>query len=147
MRPIRDELGLLLDLFERAGANLFHISTRCFYEPAFAGSPLSLAGWCKALSPVPVIAVGSVGLSSDVMASLVGTASQGLPLDRNLRELVRRFEGREFDLVAIGRSLIADPDWPDKVREGHLAAIHPFDKSQLGIALEMEPQMIKDIHG
>ncbi|MBN8830103.1 MAG: 12-oxophytodienoate reductase [Sphingomonadales bacterium] len=142
-----EELAILLAAFEQAGANLLHVSARRFYEPAFTGSQLGLAGWCKQLSELPVIVVGSVGLSSDVMASLVGTPSKGLPLDHNLRELNARFARGEFDLVAVGRSLIADPDWPSKVRAGQFDTINSFEKSQLGIALEMEPQMIKDVHG
>lgn len=32
---------------------------------------------------------------------------------------------RQADLVAVGRQLIADADWPDKVREGRLAEVRP----------------------
>ncbi len=141
-----EELGDLLSAFQTAGANLLHPSCRRFYEPAFSGSYLSLAGWCKKLSDVPVIAVGSVGLKTDVMNSLVGTPGDGIEEEKNYAELQSRFERGEFDLVAVGRSLIADPEWPQKVRSGQFGAIRPFRKADLGKALEMEPQMIKDVH-
>jgi len=35
----------------------------------------------------------------------------------------------EFDLVAVGRAVLADPDWGAKVAEGRLAQIRPYDKS------------------
>lgn len=140
------ELRVLLEGLEKAGANLLHPSCRRFYDSAFRGSDLSLAGWCKAVSELPVITVGSVGLPTDVMSALVGTDSDGLELSDSLAELARRFGRNEFDLVAVGRSLIADPEWALKVRTGNLAAIRSFRKEDLGKALEMEPEAIKEIH-
>jgi 2,4-dienoyl-CoA reductase-like NADH-dependent reductase (Old Yellow Enzyme family) len=141
-----DELAVLLTGLENAGANLLHPSCRRFYDPAFPGSELSLAGWCKAVSDLPVITVGSVGLPTDVMSALVGTDSDGLELGDSLSELTKRFDRNEFDLVAVGRSLIADPEWAAKVRNGNLAAIRTFRKEDLGKALEMEPEAIKEFH-
>jgi 2,4-dienoyl-CoA reductase-like NADH-dependent reductase (Old Yellow Enzyme family) len=34
-------------------------------------------------------------------------------------------------MAAVGRGLIADPDWVDKVRAGALADIRPFEAAQL----------------
>ena len=141
-----DELKVLTAAMAHAGANLLHMSCRRFYEPAFAGSDLGLAGWTKAVSTLPVITVGSVGLASDVMSALVGTPSAGLELEDSLVELIKRFDRQEFDLVAVGRSLIADPEWAAKVRAGNLQSIRPFQKDDLGKALEMEPEAIKQIH-
>ena len=141
-----DELGRLLEMLEKAGVDLLHPSTRRFFDPAFSGSDLGLAGWCKQFSDLPVITVGSVGLATDVMNALIGTIDDGLGLEANLAELLRRFERGDFDLVAVGRSLIADPDWPRKIRGNAFPDIRPFIKDDLGQALEMEPQMIKDVH-
>ena len=44
--------------------DIFHCSTRRFWEPEFAGSDLNLAGWTKKLTGKPVITVGSVGLNA-----------------------------------------------------------------------------------
>ncbi|MEL7045321.1 MAG: 12-oxophytodienoate reductase, partial [Pseudomonadota bacterium] len=43
----------------------------------------------------------------------------------------RRLEGEEFDLVAVGRAMIANPDWATLVRGGETAALEPFRKEML----------------
>ena len=40
-------------------------------------------------------------------------------------------EADEFELAAVGRGLIADPDWPVKVRAGRFAELIPFTPSCL----------------
>ena len=37
----------------------------------------------------------------------------------------------EFDLVAVGRALLVDPDWAQKVREGREQDILPFSREAL----------------
>ena len=84
-------------------------------DPEFTDSSLNLAGWTKKLTGKPTITVGSVTLNLDVMQTFGtpgGAAATGLD------ELVDRLSRGEFDLVAIGRSLIVNPDWPHRVREG-----------------------------
>ena len=66
------ELGQLIPMLRSAGADIFHASTRRFWMPEWEGSDLGLAGWVKSFTDAPVIAVGSVGLDIDVMASLDG---------------------------------------------------------------------------
>jgi len=56
-------LGPLVD----AGVDVFHCSTRRFWEPEFAGSDLNLAGWTKKLTGKPTITVGSVTLDQDLI--------------------------------------------------------------------------------
>ena len=97
-----------------AGVDVLDCSQRRFWEAEFPGSDLNFAGWVKKVTGVPVITVGSVGLSNDVMEFFHGETAQRRPLD----ELVRRFEAGEFDLVAVGRTLLADPQWIVKVRAG-----------------------------
>ena len=46
--------------------------------------------------------------------------------------LVERLERDEFDLVAIGRSLIVNPTWPGIVRRGALHELRPFNRAVLG---------------
>ena len=31
---------------------------------------------------------------------------------------MRRFDNEEFDMIAVGRPLLSDAEWPNKVREG-----------------------------
>ena len=119
------ELQILVDAIVSAGVSMFHVSTRRFFEPEWSGSPLGFAGWTKRLGGVPVIAVGSVGLDRDVMESFGGQEAQSR-IEGGLRELVRRVRDHEFDLIAIGRSSIADPDFVLKVRQGRLGEIRTF---------------------
>jgi 2,4-dienoyl-CoA reductase-like NADH-dependent reductase (Old Yellow Enzyme family) len=37
----------------------------------------------------------------------------------------------EYDLLAVGRALLADPNWPNLVREGRALDGKGFDKAQL----------------
>jgi 2,4-dienoyl-CoA reductase-like NADH-dependent reductase (Old Yellow Enzyme family) len=45
--------------------------------------------------------------------------------------LLERLNKQEFDLVAVGRALICDPDWAVKVREGRMEDILPFSREAL----------------
>ena len=45
--------------------------------------------------------------------------------------LLDRLSADEFDLVAVGRALIVDPDWAVKVREGR-HDFKPFQRAALG---------------
>ena len=110
-----------------AGADVFHCSQRRFWEPEFDGSDLNFAGWAKKLTAKPTITVGSVGLSGDFIAGFGGEGSQPASLDG----LLERLERDEFDLVAVGRALIVDPDWAEKVRDGRTAELKDFDRSAL----------------
>jgi 2,4-dienoyl-CoA reductase-like NADH-dependent reductase (Old Yellow Enzyme family) len=126
-----EEFGLMLSALREAGADLFHVSTRRFFVPEWQNSTLSLAGWAKKLSGVPVITVGSVGLELDVMESFAGKEVEP-KIEQGLRTLVSRFSNGEFDLIAVGRSNISDPDWVGKVRTGDYGDIRLFKKEHLG---------------
>jgi 2,4-dienoyl-CoA reductase-like NADH-dependent reductase (Old Yellow Enzyme family) len=52
------ELGEIVAPLAAAGVDLFHCSTRRYWEPAFEGSGLGLAAWVRRLSGRPTIAVG-----------------------------------------------------------------------------------------
>jgi len=121
------ELATLLGMLRNAGADMFHASARRFWEPTWPDSPLGIAGWTKSLTDAPVIAVGSVGLDTDVMDNFHGKEAKqtGEP---GLRELLRRFNSGEFDLASVGRSLIGDAEWVRKVREGRLSDIRSFTR-------------------
>lgn len=112
-------LGALVD----AGADVLHCSQRRFWEPEFEGSDLNFAGWAKKLTGAATITVGSVGLSGDFIAAYGGEASEPASLD----ELTRRLERGDFDLVAVGRALLQDPNWAAKVRDERTAELHNFD--------------------
>jgi 2,4-dienoyl-CoA reductase-like NADH-dependent reductase (Old Yellow Enzyme family) len=110
-----------------AGVDLFHCSQRRFWENEFAGSDLNFAGWAKKLTGKTTITVGSVGLSGDFLGAFNGESSTPSPLD----EPLRRFDRGDFDLVAVGRPLLADADWARKIREGRSGELVGFSKEAL----------------
>jgi 2,4-dienoyl-CoA reductase-like NADH-dependent reductase (Old Yellow Enzyme family) len=106
-----------------AGVDIFHCSTRRFWEPEFAGSDLNLAGWTKKLTGKPTITVGSVGLDGDFMSLFTeGKGANHTKIDG----LIKMLEREEFDLVAVGRALLVDPAWANKIRDGRTADLVPF---------------------
>ena len=119
------QLGELVRVLRAAGADLFHVSTRRFWTPEWDGSDLGLAGWVKSFTDAPVIAVGSVGLDIDVMASLSGQEAQPTGASR-IDELARRFRRGDFDLVSVGRSQIGDPEWVAKMTHKRISEIRGF---------------------
>jgi 2,4-dienoyl-CoA reductase-like NADH-dependent reductase (Old Yellow Enzyme family) len=40
--------------------------------------------------------------------------------------LVEMLARGDFDLVAVGRAILADPAWAAKVRESHFSELSPF---------------------
>jgi len=125
-----EELKLLMQAVERAGADVIHASTRRFFVPEWPGSDLGLAGWCKQFTTLPVIAVGSVGLDTDIMDNfLVREATQ--TGEDGIRELMRRFDNHEFDLISIGRASIGDPEWVSKIRAGQFGEIRHFTRADI----------------
>jgi 2,4-dienoyl-CoA reductase-like NADH-dependent reductase (Old Yellow Enzyme family) len=119
------QLGQLVAMLRSAGADIFHVSTRRFWTPEWAGSDLGLAGWAKSFTDAAVIAVGSVGLDIDVMASLDGQEGRPTGASR-IGELVRRFQRGDFDLVSVGRSQIGDPNWVTKMTDHRIPDIRGF---------------------
>jgi 2,4-dienoyl-CoA reductase-like NADH-dependent reductase (Old Yellow Enzyme family) len=106
-----------------AGADAFHCSQRRFWEPEFEGSDLNFAGWAKKLTGKTSITVGSVGLSGEFIASYGGEASKPASLD----QLLRMLERGDFDLVAVGRALLQDPLWAQKVHDGRSDELLDFE--------------------
>ncbi|MFE0452451.1 NADH:flavin oxidoreductase [Streptomyces sp. NPDC058914] len=113
-----DELQAILAPIAEAGVSAFHASTRRYWEPAFEGSHLNLAAWSKKLTGKSAITVGSVGLDGDLTAKHAGPAG--------LEPLAEAMERDEFDLVAVGRALLADFEWARKVLEGRTDDFVPF---------------------
>ena len=131
------ELAQLLEPLAGAGLDGFHCSTRRFWEPEFEGSDLNLAGWTKKITGKPTITVGSVSLNLDFLASFQGivdpssqpgsSATRKAHMDRLLEMLARG----DFDLVAVGRALLADSAWVAKVRDGRFGDLRPFTTDAL----------------
>ncbi len=97
---------------EQAGVAAISVSAGNWYALHMTIPPMSMEHGCllplaaqiKQAVEVPVIAAGR--LDDPVVAE-------------------RAIAEGQADIVAIGRGLIADPDWPVKVRDGRLAEIRP----------------------
>jgi 2,4-dienoyl-CoA reductase-like NADH-dependent reductase (Old Yellow Enzyme family) len=116
-------LAAWLKVLSDAGADAFHCSQRRFWTPEFEGSDLSFAGWVKKVSGLTTITVGSVGLSGDFVNAGRGDTSEPVGLE----ELQRRLDRAEFDLVAVGRALLQDPQWLLKIKTGAHADLRSYD--------------------
>lgn len=122
-----DEMEAWLTPLADVGVDIFHCSQRRFWQPEFEGSDLNFAGWAKKLTGRATITVGSVGLSGEFIAAFQGESSHPSSLD----ELLRRFERGDFDLVAVGRAILSDPQWPTKIREGRSEQLRDFTRDAL----------------
>ena len=126
------ELGRFLEPLAAAGVDAFHCSQRRFWEPEFEGSDLNLAGWAKKLTGKPTITVGAVSLDIDFIASFgraPGTVPQPVSSDGRAAHfdlLLEMLDRGDFDLVAVGRALLADSAWATKVRAEYFGELKPF---------------------
>lgn len=125
-----EELGFFLSYLVNAGVDIFHCSQRRFWEAEFEGSDLNLAGWTKKLTGKDTITVGSVSLNADFLpepGDKVFKDGEIASLD-GLRKMLAR---DEFDLVAVGRAMIANPDWAKHVQSGQFDKLANFEKKML----------------
>lgn len=122
-----EELDTLLTPLAEAGVDVFHASTRRYWLPEFDDSDLNLAGWVKKISGRPAVTVGSVGLDGEFFQAFQG---KGSPV-AGIEQLLERIERDEFDMVAVGRALIADPEWAAKTLAGRTGDIDPFSAEML----------------
>ncbi|KAF0111062.1 MAG: NADH:flavin oxidoreductase/NADH oxidase, partial [Hyphomonadaceae bacterium] len=76
---------------------------------------------------VPTISVGSVGLSGEFVAAFMGEGSQPASIDG----VLKRLEDKEFDVIAVGRALLNDPEWVDKIKDGRLDELKSFERRDL----------------
>lgn len=90
-----EESGQFAQRLIEAGVDILDISPASNHAPGDMAEPFRALG-------VPVIAVNQM----DEEARAVETLAQG-----------------RADLIAIGRGLIADPEWPKKIREGRTSEI------------------------
>ena len=123
------ELERFIIPLSEAGVDVFHCSTRRFWEPEFEGSTLNLAGWVKKITGKPTITVGSVGLDGDFIDEDTKSFRDSQPT--NLDGLLERLNADEFDMVAVGRALIANPNWSDLIKNGLFEDIKPYTKDLL----------------
>ena len=120
-----DELADWLEPLVDAGIDFFDCSQRHYWQPEFSDSPLNFAAWVKKLTGKPVITVGAVGLNAEMRTSLFeGKTATAKPAD--IERMMKMLNRDEFDMVAVGRALIADPQWPKKVAAGRFNELADF---------------------
>ncbi|MGW7424501.1 NADH:flavin oxidoreductase [Streptomyces sp. NPDC054813] len=122
-----EELEAILTPLAAAGVDVFHASTRRYWLPEFEDSDLNLAGWTKKLTGKPTITVGSVGLDGDFIK---GFAGEGSPV-RGIEDLLDSLEREEYDMVAVGRAILQDPEWAAKVLAGRTEELKSYDAAAL----------------
>lgn len=124
-------LGRWLNALADAGVDAFDCSQRHYWDAAFpeADKTLNMAGWAKKLTGMPSIAVGAAGLSGDVFSSLKGKYFPAAPLD----PLLERLENGEFDLMMVGRPLLQDPHWLQKIRLEQFDQLKGFNVDALKV--------------
>jgi 2,4-dienoyl-CoA reductase-like NADH-dependent reductase (Old Yellow Enzyme family) len=124
------ELSAFLNILTDAGVDAFHCSQRRYWEAEFEGSDLNLAGWAKKLTGKPVITVGSIGLAGELVTRGTDSLGQRAEVAR-IDDVLERLERDQFDLVAVGRALLADPEWVRKVREQRFDELKPYTPEAL----------------
>lgn len=113
----------------RAGVDLFHVSTRKFWEPGFAGNDETLAGWVRRLSGKPVIAVGSALLGTDFKAPTGKSHSALVP--EGLHRITDGLREGRYDLMGFGRAALANPDLAQQLLRGEVASLRSYDRKYL----------------
>ena len=123
------QLQVLLEALADAGVDIFHCSTRRYWQPAFEGDERSLAAWTRHLSGKPVIAVGSASLDNEFKSALGKVRAEIAPQD--IHRMAAGLERGDYDLIALGRALIANPDWVHQVQAGRVDSLRTFTKDML----------------
>lgn len=98
--------------FEEAGVDGLHVDCGCYESWNWAHLPLYM-------EPGPAIA-SIAAVKKEVRIPVIAVGRLGYP---ELAEKVIA-EGKA-DFIALGRSLLADPEWPRKVKEGRFDDIRP----------------------
>ncbi len=126
------ELAATLTTLGTAGIDGYHVAAYRIGVPAFAPdvdpAQRSLAWHVRALSGLPVSAAGGVTYSTGVGESLMGVDSQLT----DPAEAAGALHSGDADLIAVGRAMLANPDWTAKVRAGDWRALTPFRREMLG---------------
>ncbi|MGE0741765.1 MAG: NADH:flavin oxidoreductase [Hyphomonadaceae bacterium] len=115
LAPTPQALEDLLAPLADAGADIFDASQRYFDRAEYEGADLNLAGWAKKVTGKPSMTVGGIGLGGGVYDSQrLGRIAASF----NVPKAAERLARGEFDLIGVGRSLLHDPYWVRKLRNG-----------------------------
>jgi 2,4-dienoyl-CoA reductase-like NADH-dependent reductase (Old Yellow Enzyme family) len=126
------ELTATVACLKAAGVDGFHVAAQRIAMPAFpAGADADghgLAWHVRRASGLPVSAAGGVTYSTTIGESLMGAESQLA----DPAQASRAIAVGDADLIAVGRAMLANPDWTAKVRAGRWRELLPFGREMLG---------------
>ena len=122
------ELEEMLMPIVNAGLDYLHSSNRKFWEKEFDGSEENLAYWTQKISGLPTITVGSVGLESKG-DGFINMTSFANPVD--IGQAIKDVNEEKYDLVAVGRALLADPEWVIKMKENRMNDVIPYTEKAI----------------
>lgn len=127
------DLARHLEPLVDAGVDVFDASTRRFWLPEFPGSDMNLAGWAKHITGKPSMSVGSVSLEGPRRNTPKDQEIEPELMLENLAEAHRFLERGDFDLLAVGRAMIANPAWANLVAEGKTSWLVPYRREMLEV--------------
>ena len=77
-----------------------------------------------------------MGVNLDVMDTIYTEQAIESQTEQAVQILETMFENNQFDLVAIGRSMMADPDWVTKIKDRRFNDVVPFRREIVKQALQ-----------
>ena len=89
------------------------------------GEPLCAA--LSRLSGLPTIGCGGIGYSNTTAESFAGEESAA----NSPEPAALAIQNGWCDLVSVGRAMIANADWANRVRDGDWQSVKPFSASML----------------
>ena len=125
------DLAKILLPISEAGVDIFHASVRRFWAPEFESGPETLAQLTKQITGKAVITVGSAGLSYEFRGKPDANEKDPFLNPDNVDEAALELTAGNFDILAVGRALLNDPDWANKVRTGERSKIIPYSDESL----------------
>ena len=114
---LEDILGALSD----AGVDIFEASARAFTDTVFEGDDRNLAALTREITGKPTVMLGGTGVYREKYDSALVPPK----VIDNIDEVMERYRRGEFDMLAIGRSLLNDANFVQKIVRGEPFA--PFD--------------------
>jgi 2-enoate reductase len=107
-----DESIVIAKRFQEFGVDCLHLDAGCYEAWNWAHLPLYM-------ERAPVIENIAI-IKREVDVPIIAAGRMGYP---ELAEKV--LAARKADFIALGRQLLADPEWPNKVKEGQFDDIRP----------------------
>ncbi|ODN43276.1 oxidoreductase [Piscirickettsia litoralis] len=120
-----EELAEQLLPLAEAGVDIFHASTRRWWQAEFAGSVLNYAGWIQKITGKPTMTVGNIGVDHAYKDSR--QQRKNTIIEQSYEQLDQRLALGEFDLFAIGRALLADANFVNKLFDNKESEIINFN--------------------